>query len=223
MRPDWISVKKNESVSLMRAPGSPAKTIRPRQERAQRTRSALLEAVEHLVAAEGADAVTTTRIASETGVSVGTIYRYFVDRDALLLATYDRTVARIVARCRIELEALDPEADAENAARAMLRTYLATAESIPAHAGLLAAMRSIRVIEADQHGSEMVNVAKDLLAPFLARFSIRPPEPGRLDFLALLLGTLVDLYLMTEDADERARLREEIEAHMLLALRRLGI
>jgi hypothetical protein len=45
-------------------------------------------------------------------------------------------------------------------------------------------------------------------------------DPARLHFLSVLLGMLVDLYLVTADAGERARLRQEIEAHMILALDR---
>ena len=48
---------------------------------------------------DGAEAVTTTRVAQQSGVAVGTIYRYFTDRNELLLAAYDATVTRIVAAC----------------------------------------------------------------------------------------------------------------------------
>ncbi len=51
-----------------------------------------------------------------------------------------------------------------------------------------------------------------------ARADIDQPRP--LHFLSVLLGTIVDLYLVTADAGERARLRQEIEAHMMLALDR---
>ena len=81
------------------SPSTAATMIAPRQTRAKKTRDALLGAVERIVAAEGAEAVTTTRIAVETGVAVGTIYRYFDGREALLLSAYDATVARIVASC----------------------------------------------------------------------------------------------------------------------------
>ncbi|MCB2076512.1 MAG: TetR/AcrR family transcriptional regulator, partial [Novosphingobium sp.] len=112
----------------------------PRQKRSLRTRAALLSAVEDLVAAEGSDAVTTTRIAAETGVAVGTIYRYFADREALLLAAYDETVGRVVAECNKALATLPEETLAPDAARSLLRCYLEAAEAIPAHAGLLRAM-----------------------------------------------------------------------------------
>ena len=193
----------------------------PRQKRALRTRETLLAAVETIVAAEGAEAVTTTRLASATGVSVGTIYRYFEDRDALLLAAYDATVTRIVAACSVALADLDPGLAVTDAARRLLRLYLDTADAIPAHSGLLAAMRAIRPVAADQGGNNEVTIVGDLLAPFLQKYAGETAmDPARLHFMNVLMGTLVDLYLVTADPAERVRLRDEIEAHMLLALDR---
>lgn len=196
-------------------------TTIPRQKRALRTRETLLAAVETIVAAEGTDAVTTTRIAAATGVSVGTIYRYFDDRDALLLAAYDATVTRIVAACGAALADLDPRLAVADAARKLLGLYLDTADSIPAHSGLLAAMRAIRPVAADQGGNNEITIVGDLLRPFLQKFAGETAmDPTRLHFINVLMGTLVDLYLVTADPGERLRLRGEIEAHMLLALDR---
>ena len=61
-----------------------------------------------------------------------------------------------------------------------------------------------------------------LLAPFIERYGERTPDHTRLAFLSVLLGTMVDLYLVTTDASERNKLRRELDAHMLLALARLG-
>ena len=106
------------------------------------------------------------------------------------------------------------------AARALLSLYLATAESIPGHAGLLKAMRALRPIEADQSGNNAVTIVDSLLAPFLARYADDHLDPTRLHFLSVLLGTLVDLYLMKPAGPERTMLRAEIDAHLLLALDR---
>jgi AcrR family transcriptional regulator len=193
----------------------------PLQQRAQRTRAALLDVTERLVTEEGPAAVSTTRIAALSGVSVGTIYRYFADREALLLAAYDATVARIVAACKEALDALDPATPPADAARALLGLYLDTAEAVPGHSGLLGAMRAIRPIEADQSDGNETSVVGDLLAPFLEKFAgANAADPARLHFMNVLLGTLVDLYLVTPGAETRGRLRIEIEAHMLLALER---
>lgn len=205
-----------------RSPSS--KPVEPRQNRALKTRAALLEAVETVVAADGHGAVTTTRIAMETGTAVGTIYRYFADREALLLAAYEATVKRIVAQCAHRLEMLPTDLAATDAARILLSHYLEAAGSIPAHTGLLAAMRSIRPIEADQQGGHQTGITGDLLLPFLARYvpDARSPEPVQLRFLSVLVGTMVDLYLVTGDGLARSRLRDEIEAHVALMVERLG-
>lgn len=201
-----------------------SKPVEPRQRRALKTRTALLEAVESVVASDGHDAVTTTRIAAETGVAVGTIYRYFIDREALLLAAYEATVARIVAQCLATLDALPSDLKAVDAARALLSRYLEEADSIPAHTGLLAAMRSIRPIETDQQTDAHTGITGDLLVPFLARYATGPEslEPVRLRFLSVMVSTMVDLYLVTSDGNARASLREEIEAHVALMVERIG-
>lgn len=194
------------------------------QPRALRTRAALLAAVERIVAAEGAEAVTTTAVARETGVAVGTIYRYFADREAMLLAAYDATVTRIVATCAACLkggQAPGQTASPLQAADHLLSLYLETAEAIPAHAGLLRAMRALRPVEADQAGNNEITIVGDLLLPFWRLYAgDATPDPARLHFLNVLLGTLVDLYLMTAEPAERRRLRIEIGAHMELALSR---
>jgi AcrR family transcriptional regulator len=201
------------------ADASPAKIV-PMQDRALKTRAALLAATEQLVAEEGTEAVTTTRVAAAAGVSVGTLYRYFADREALLLSAYDSTVARIVASCAAALIALPADTAMEDAARTLLGIYLDTAEAIPSHSGLLKAMRSIRPVEADNGGNEN-RIVNDIVAPFLARFAPESAaDPLQLQVINLLLGTLVDLYLVTPDAADRSRLRRDVEAHMLLALHR---
>jgi AcrR family transcriptional regulator len=197
-------------------------TVVPRQKRALQTRAALLSAVERIVATEGPDAVTTTRVAAETGVAVGTIYRYFEDRDALLLAAYDETVGRIVGRCHAALEGLPADAGAQEAARALLARYLEAAEAVPAHAGLLRAMRAIRPVAADQAANDD-RVITEIFAPFLSRFAPGANAPAlALHLLSVTIGTLVDLYLITEGEAERHWLRREIEAHVSFMVGRLG-
>lgn len=221
MRPGWTPVKKRETVSLMQQ--TRPKPIAPRQPRAVETRRRLLDAVEALVAAESSAAVTTTRLAAKTGVSVGTIYRYFSDRDALLLAAYDATVERIVVECAAELGMLPPTLDPADAADAMLTAWLDAAEAIPSHAGLLVAMRAIRPTETDQHGAAQSGILRDVFLPFLARYlpGSASIEPANLSLASVLISTMVDLYLVAEPAARHA-LREEIAAHVRLIVQRIA-
>lgn len=193
----------------------------PVQARAVETRAALLARVEEIVATEGAEAVTTTSLANRTGVSVGSLYRYFADREALLLAAYDATVDRIASACAKQLASLSRDTPVEDAARRLLEVYLMTAEAIPAHTGLLKAMRSIRTLDDEQDASN-VTIIRNLIGPFLKKFSpAAHPDPARLHFMNVLIANLVDLYLVTPGTPSaRATMRKEIEAHMLLALAR---
>jgi AcrR family transcriptional regulator len=66
----------------------------PRQARSRALVEAILDATERLLAQEGAEQATTTRIAEVAGVSVGSLYQYFPSRDALLAAVIERRVER---------------------------------------------------------------------------------------------------------------------------------
>ncbi|MGI5268347.1 TetR/AcrR family transcriptional regulator [Nonomuraea sp. CA-218870] len=67
---------------------TPRKT--PRQQRSRETVEAILEAAAQLFQRHGYAATTTNKIADRAGVSVGSLYQYFPNKDALLLALADR-------------------------------------------------------------------------------------------------------------------------------------
>jgi AcrR family transcriptional regulator len=55
----------------------------PTQARSRRRLAAVLDAAERVLAAEGAAAFTTNRIAETAGVPVGSVYRFFEDKEAI--------------------------------------------------------------------------------------------------------------------------------------------
>ncbi len=57
---------------------------RPRQERSERQVADVLEAAVRVLAREGAQRFTTARVAEEAGVSVGSLYQYFPNKEAIL-------------------------------------------------------------------------------------------------------------------------------------------
>ena len=69
----------------------------PRQARSRQKLALVLEAADRLLATEGAEALTTTRVAAEAGVSVGALYQYLPDRDAIVDTLADQYLTRLEA------------------------------------------------------------------------------------------------------------------------------
>lgn len=70
---------------------------RPVQRRSQETVEALLGAAAQILARHGPEAATTNAIAARAGVSIGSLYQYFRDREALIDALAERHLARMEA------------------------------------------------------------------------------------------------------------------------------
>lgn len=77
-----------------------------RQERGRRRIEQLLDAAAQVFADVGFEAATTNAIAARAGVSPGTLYQFFANKDALAQALADRFTERLRAT---EAEAFDPE------------------------------------------------------------------------------------------------------------------
>ncbi|MEU9453506.1 TetR/AcrR family transcriptional regulator [Streptomyces sp. NPDC048277] len=56
----------------------------PQQARSKARLAKVLKAAERVLVAEGVQALTTTRVAAEAKVSVGSLYQYLPDRDAII-------------------------------------------------------------------------------------------------------------------------------------------
>lgn len=56
----------------------------PQQARSRARLARVLEAAERVLIGEGVEALTTTRVAAEAKVSVGSLYQYLPDRDAII-------------------------------------------------------------------------------------------------------------------------------------------
>ena len=65
----------------------------PRQARSRERLARMLDAAEALLVAEGPGALTTTRVAAAAGVSVGSLYQYLPDKEAIVEALAGRYLA----------------------------------------------------------------------------------------------------------------------------------
>ena len=66
------------------------KTRKPQQARARKTVEAIVEAGFVFISRHGREGLTTTKVADIAGVSVGTLYEYFSNKDDILDAMYAR-------------------------------------------------------------------------------------------------------------------------------------
>jgi len=99
----------------------------PKQSRSRVTVSSILDAAVRILDQEGTDAFTTTRIAEVAGVSVGTLYQYFKNRDSILDALQDREFERASEFMLMVLARGDgsPERLARSVIEGLLQLYAA--------------------------------------------------------------------------------------------------
>jgi AcrR family transcriptional regulator len=63
---------------------------RPSQDRSRATVDAILEATARILVREGYEALSTNRVAADAGVSIGSLYQYFPNKEALIAALSER-------------------------------------------------------------------------------------------------------------------------------------
>lgn len=100
----------------------------PRQSRATTTVDAILTAALQLLEAGGVDELTTNHVAERAGVSIGTVYQYFADKQAILSALAERSAATV----RDSIAAMLIERPDLGTVRPIVRALMAGFEGSPA-------------------------------------------------------------------------------------------
>jgi AcrR family transcriptional regulator len=155
---------------------------RPRAD-AERNRLRLLEAARAAFAA-GTETVTLDQVARDAGVGIGTLYRHFPTREALVEALYQKELAELCAGAGELLAALPPE----RALRAWMDQF---AGFVAAKQGMSDALRAARAAGGagvPQAREEMAVALRAILDAGVAdgtmRGDVRPE-----DVVALILGS----------------------------------
>ncbi|MFY2856545.1 TetR/AcrR family transcriptional regulator [Achromobacter xylosoxidans] len=98
----------------------------PRQQRSQQTVDTILQATARVLAEYGYAGTNTNRIAETAGVSVGSLYQYFPNKNALIAALHDRHDKQMLAL-------IDEVLDGNPAATLRERVAAIVAASLHAH------------------------------------------------------------------------------------------
>ncbi|MDX2011164.1 MAG: TetR/AcrR family transcriptional regulator [Myxococcaceae bacterium] len=137
----------------------------PTQARSRALVESLLEATARILMREGWDALTTNRVAREAGVSVGSLYQYFPDKEALVSGLVETWADTITER----LVALGPRlADVpldEAIASVVLATLAVTREDAALHRSVLLQLPRIGALEFFERLNQRV---ADVLAEWIA-------------------------------------------------------
>ncbi len=96
----------------------------PTQLRAQRTVADLFEATAQLLEADGPERLTTNHVAARAGYSIGTLYRYFPSKLALLRAMASQEIHVQESKVQSALRGLAPKVGAEPIVRIFVRAVL---------------------------------------------------------------------------------------------------
>ena len=105
---DGASAQARDGASAQARDGASAAPPRPMRADAQRNYTRLLNAASAAFLEHGADDVSLEEIARRAGVGIGTLYRHFPTRQALLEAVYRDQVELLDARAQELLQAESP-------------------------------------------------------------------------------------------------------------------
>ena len=169
---------------------------RPLRADAQRNRDHLLTIARAAFAADG-DEVTLDRIAKDAGVGIGTLYRHFPTRDALVEAVYAAELDAVVA----DAEPLLAELPGDEALREWMNHYARFTATKRGMLGTLRAGWASGRIATPSTRERIVGVIGSLLAAGAADGTLRSDVRAD-DVVSMLLGVFVSAGGVGDSADE---------------------
>lgn len=181
---------------------------RPLQARSAALVAAILDAAAHILEREGPAALTTNRVAERAGVSIGSLYQYFPNRDAILVKLAIRTESALRAKVEAAFLVADPR-DLRSGLRSLVAIAVEHHLAAPRlHAVLAEAEARLGPLRKDElAGAE--DRMSDLIGAYLTR--VDPERMLAAPWIAreveVVGHTLVSEALRTGRFDEDAQMR----------------
>jgi len=187
---------------------------KPAQTRSKATVEAILEAAARVLVEEGFDRTTTNRVAEVAGVSIGSLYQYFPNKEALLSTLAERHMSAMLGQLAdMANELLD--APLEDAVRAYVRAMLAVHAVDPALHRVLT--ENVPRVAGLDRWREMQSQAEAIVRQYLERHRERL-RPSDLDLAAFVLVTSVESVTHAAVLDRPEALREPAFANEVCEL-----
>jgi AcrR family transcriptional regulator len=174
---------------------------RPQQDRSRATVERIVAAADAAFAAHGSAAVTTTQIAAAAGVSVGALYRFFPDKEAIAAALAERYLDEARLHFGPLLAAVHDRRELPGVIGEVIDAAAALALR---HRGYYQLTREVAPGDAGSAGVGVRRAIVDDFDELLVRLGAPPDDPRRRVTITLLIET-VRHTLATAPPDEPAR------------------
>jgi AcrR family transcriptional regulator len=183
----------------------------PVQARGRRTVARILDAAAERFVAAGFDATTTTDIAKQAGVSVGSLYQFFPDKEGLLDALAERHIEGIDEILMSVVQKLSDDASLADIVDLIVEHIVAFSREQPFFGVLLVGAGSPPVARASARLREELAGRVELIIAY------KPITAARRRVVA---SVCVDLLaaLLPRTLDERGRRRPAMTGELKLAL-----
>ncbi len=177
-------------------------------------RAAILDAARELFENEGYDRSSVDAVAAKAGVSKRTVYDYFGDKQALLLAVFEESGRLLMERitAAIEAELTDP-ADLEKALVAFAETVTTTTLDSPDYVSMRRLGEQVASLPDFSDPLTVDDAPEEAVAARLAEFGARGlldvPDPRLAadHFIALTFVSAFELHQGSASLTERTRRR----------------
>jgi AcrR family transcriptional regulator len=168
----------------------------PQQDRSRITVEAILEATAHILTEEGYHKANTNRIAERAGISIGSLYQYFPNKESLMAALMEQHSNEIAALVESKLQNL-LDAPLETAVPELVKAVIAAHAINPClHQVLNEEIPRSERLQQMQKADERIT---ELLQAYLGRWSNSPQErlrqrvhPQNLEMTVFILSRTVE-------------------------------
>lgn len=141
---------------------APPERRAPVQRRGRERVEAILDAAESVIGEVGLEAATTNAIAERAGASVGSVYHFFRNKDAIVDALLERYLEQVLAVMQSSRRLAEPWVPLEELFEGMVAAFLALDETQPAYFAVCRATSTVTggradvALEMNRHMEAMV-------------------------------------------------------------------
>lgn len=188
----------------------------PKQARAKTRVKNILQVTQDLLLLHGIEGVTTTAIAKQANIPVGSVYQYFEDKEEILNTLYTQAFNDVRLVIEKTVQNLEADTDVSDIVKTLLQTFWKEAWNHPSYRALTR-WANARLGFYDVTPSEESDVT-DLMRLSFQATGINFPEE-RFDAILKLCTTvismIIDIAIEQKTEEEAQKLIDELEIMVL--------